>query len=118
MAKKKLGLEDLGGFVFSTNDEFDETSYTNGDSQEELAPEDQKLEAHFSNKGRGGKTVTIIKNYQGPEEELIKLGKLLKKKCGVGGSTKDGEIIIQGDDREKIMQILQNEGYQVKRVGG
>lgn len=118
MAKKKLGLEDLGGFVFSTNDDFDENAYVDGESQEELAPKDQELEAHFSNKGRGGKTVTIIKGFQGPEEELISLGKKLKKKCGVGGSTKDGEIIIQGDDREKVMQILRKEGYNVKRVGG
>lgn len=118
MAKKKLGLEDLGGFVFSTNDDFDESDYVEGESQEEIEPKDQKLEAHFSNKGRGGKTVTIIKGFQGPEEELISLGKMLKKKCGVGGSTKDGEIIIQGDDREKVMQILRKEGYNVKRVGG
>ncbi|HKJ48717.1 MAG TPA: translation initiation factor [Christiangramia sp.] len=118
MAKKKLGLEDLGGFVFSTNDDFDESEYTDGQSQEELEPGEQELEAHFSNKGRGGKTVTIIRGFQGPEEELISLGKMLKKKCGVGGSTKDGEIIIQGDDREKIMQILKKEGYNVKRVGG
>lgn len=118
MAKKKLGLEDLGGFVFSTNEDFDESEYTNGESQDELAPKDQQLEAHFSNKGRGGKTVTIIKGYEGSDEDLIVLGKTLKKKCGVGGSTKDGEIIIQGDDRAKIMKILKKEGYNVKRVGG
>lgn len=117
MAKKKMGLEDLGGFVFSTNDDFDENEYLEGD-QEPLEPKDQQLEAHFSNKGRGGKTVTIIKGFEGPDEELIALGKTLKKKCGVGGSTKDGEIIIQGDDREKVMQILKKEGYNVKRVGG
>ncbi|MCP9200426.1 translation initiation factor [Gramella sp. GC03-9] len=119
MAKKKLGLEDLGGFVFSTNDDFDEKDYVEDESQESLSPDEQELEAHFSNKGRGGKTVTIIKGYQGPEEDLIALGKLLKKKCGVGGSVKDGEIIIQGDDREKIIQLLKKEGYKkVKRVGG
>lgn len=116
MAKKKLGLEDLGGFVFSTNDDFD------GNEQEEfdetLAPEDQYLEAHFSSKGRGGKTVTIIKGFQGTNDDLVILGKKLKKKCGVGGSAKDGEIIIQGDDREKIMELLKKDGYNVKRVGG
>jgi len=118
MAKKKLGLEDLGGFVFSTNDDFNESDYTNEESHNELSPKNQQLEAHFSNKGRGGKTVTIIKGYQGSDEDLIALGKTLKKKCGVGGSTKDGEIIIQGDHREKIMKILKKEGYHVKRVGG
>ncbi|MCM8570088.1 translation initiation factor [Gramella jeungdoensis] len=118
MAKKKLGLEDLGGFVFSTNEDFDDSEYADEESQEPLPPGEQELEAHFSNKGRGGKTVTIIKGFQGPEEDLIALGKMLKKKCGVGGSTKDGEIIIQGDHRDKIMQLLKKEGYKVKRVGG
>ena len=116
MAKKKLGLEDLGGFVFSTNDDFE------GNEQEETnetpAPEEQQLEAHFSSKGRGGKTVTIIKGFQGTNDDLVVLGKKLKKKCGVGGSAKDGEIIIQGDDREKIMELLRKDGYNVKRVGG
>lgn len=118
MAKKKLGLEDLGGFVFSTNDDFDESDYIEDEAKETTAPEDQELEAHFSNKGRGGKTVTIIKGFEGTDEDLAALGKLLKKKCGVGGSVKDGEVIIQGDDREKIMDILRKEGYKVKRVGG
>lgn len=118
MAKKKLGLEDLGGFVFSTNEDFDENEYLDEQEEQALAPEDQELEAHFSNKGRGGKTVTIIKGFQGPEEDLIFLGKKLKKKCGVGGSVKDGEIIIQGDERDKIMKLLQKDGYKVKRVGG
>ena len=118
MAKKKLGLEDLGGFVFSTNDDFDESEYRDEEKIESLEPEEQELEAHFSSKGRGGKTVTIIKGYEGPDDELNALGKKLKKKCGVGGSVKDGEIIIQGDDREKIIQILKKEGYKVKRVGG
>ena len=116
MAKKKLGLEDLGGFVFSTNDDFNGTEQE--ESDETLAPEDQYLEAHFSNKGRGGKTVTIIKGFQGTNDDLVVLGKKLKKKCGVGGSAKDGEIIIQGDDREKIMELLKKDGYNVKRVGG
>jgi len=118
MAKKKLNnLSDLGGFVFSTNENEDFSSLSD-DNQDTLAPDKQQLEAHFSNKGRGGKTVTVILGFQGTETDLKALGKLLKKKCGVGGSVKDGEIIIQGNYREKIMEILKKEGYPVKRVGG
>ncbi len=118
MAKKKLNsLSDLSGFVFSTNEQED-FSANNEASQKTLVKSDQYLEAHFSNKGRGGKTVTIIKGFEGSENELKNLAKLLKTKCGVGGSTKDGEIIIQGNYRDKIMQILQKDGYHVKRVGG
>ena len=116
MAKKKLSnLSDLGGFVFSTNDNFD---LNQNEEQETIAPQQQRLEAMFSNKGRGGKTVTVIKGFEGSEEDLKALGKKLKTKCGVGGSTKDGEIIIQGKFRDKIMEILKSEGYNVKRVGG
>lgn len=115
MAKKKLGLEDLGGFVFSTNDDFE---LVNDTTEETLSPKEQRLEAHFSNKGRGGKVVTVVKGFVGTEEDLKTLGKLLKVKCGVGGSVKDNEIIIQGNHRDKIVQILQKEGYNVKRVGG
>jgi len=118
MAKKKLSsLSDLGGFVFSTN-ENEEFSSFDEVTNETLTPKDQFLEAHFSNKGRGGKTVTLISGFQGTESDLKDLGKLLKTKCGVGGSVKEGEIIIQGNYRDKIMQILQDEGYRVKRVGG
>lgn len=116
MAKKKLSnLSDLGGFVFSTNEDFD---LNQNETQETLAPKEQYLEALFSNKGRGGKTVTVIKGFEGADEDLKALGKLLKTKCGVGGSTKDGEIIIQGKFRDKVMEILKAEGYNVKRVGG
>ena len=116
MAKKKLNsLEDLGGFVFSTNDDFE---LENGTVEETLDTSSQYLEAHFSNKGRGGKVVTVVKGFVGAEEDLKALGKLLKVKCGVGGSVKDNEIIIQGKYRDKIVQILEKEGYNVKRVGG
>ncbi len=118
MAKKKLNsLSDLGGFVFSTNEKEDFAEYTQ-DSEEELKNNQQFLEAHFSNKGRGGKTVTVIKGYVGSESNLKALGKFLKQKCGVGGSVKDGEIIIQGNYRDKIIEILKKENYNVKRVGG
>ena len=116
MSKKRLNsLEDLGGFVFSTNDNFE---FEKQDDQETLAPNNQNLEAHFSNKGRGGKTVTVITGFIGSETDLKALGKLLKTKCGVGGSVKDQEIIIQGNYRDKIMEILKKEGYNIKRVGG
>jgi translation initiation factor 1 len=118
MAKKKLGLEDLGGMVFSTSSDFDPGEYNKESEDDTPANKNQLLEAHFSNKGRGGKTVTVIKGFQGKTEDLIELGKQLKKKCGVGGSVKDGEIIIQGDFREKLIQLLKDDGYRVKRVGG
>ncbi|MCM4158865.1 translation initiation factor [Antarcticibacterium flavum] len=117
MGRKKLGLEDLGGLVFSTNNNFNPENDP-GEEIQTPPPGEQRLEAHFSSKGRGGKTVTVIKGFEGNEEDLQKLGKDLKKKCGVGGSVKDGEIIIQGDVREKVMQLLINDGYKVKRVGG
>lgn len=118
MAKKKLNsLSDLGGFVFSTNENEDFSGFSD-DQPVKTDPKDQQLEAHFSNKGRGGKTVTIVSGFQGDESELKALAKLLKTKCGVGGSVKNGDIIIQGNYRDKIMSILKQEGYQVKRVGG
>lgn len=116
MAKKINNLEDLGGFVFSTNENFEFAS--NQENEETLAPKLQRLEAHLDKKNRGGKVATIIKGFQGNEEDLKTLGKMLKTKCGVGGSVKDNEIIIQGNFRDKVIQILQNEGYSVKRVGG
>ena len=116
MGKKKLSnLGDLGGFVFSTNSDFE---YENTSEGETLVPTEQFLEAQFSNKGRGGKTVTVIKGFVGQEQDLKTLAKLLKTKFGVGGSVKDNDIIIQGNYRDKIMEILKNSGYNVKRVGG
>lgn len=122
MSKKKLNnlsdLSSLGGFVFSTNNKEDFSEYTSDSENENLENNEQYLEAHFSNKGRGGKTVTIIKGFIGSETGLKALGKLLKQKCGVGGSVKDGEIIIQGNYRDKIIEILKKENYKVKRIGG
>lgn len=118
MSKKKVNsFSDLGGFVFSTNENEDFSTFDKEDDVA-LKPEEQQLEAHFSNKGRGGKIVTVIKGFQGSEKDLKALGKLLKNKCGVGGSVKEGEIIIQGNIRDKITKILESECYKVKRVGG
>lgn len=116
MSKKLNDLSALGAFAYSTNDD---VYFDNGDQEAEtLANNKQQLEAIFSNKGRGGKTVTVIRGFVGTETDLKSLGKLLKNKCGVGGSVKDGEIIIQGKHRDRIMEILSKDGYKVKRVGG
>lgn len=116
MAKKLSSLDDLGGFVFSTNKDFELES--NDDQMETLPNNQQKLEAHLDKKNRGGKVATIIKGYEGSDDDLKSLAKQLKTLCGVGGSAKEGEIIIQGDFRNKIMDFLTKEGYKVKRVGG
>ncbi|MHA3789360.1 translation initiation factor [Flavobacterium hauense] len=116
MAKKLSSLDDLGGFVFSTNKEFEFES--NDEQQETLANNQQKLEAHLDKKNRGGKVATIIKGFEGSDDDLKALAKQLKTLCGVGGAAKDGEIIIQGNFRDKIIDFLAKEGYKVKRVGG
>ena len=76
------------------------------------------MEAHYSRKNRAGKVVTLIKGFQGSSQELKKLGKTLKNAVGVGGTIKNGEIIIQGNLRDKIMELLKKMGHDVKRVGG
>ena len=85
-------------------------------SEDQFVP--QQLEAHFSNKGRAGKTVTLIKGFEGETTELKALAKNLKNAVGVGGTIKNGEIIIQGNYRDKLMTILQEMGHKVKRVVG
>lgn len=112
-----MGLEDLGGFVFSTDEDF-ELNEKSDEIKETPPPSKQYLEAHYSSKGRAGKVVTVVSGFVGTDEDLTILGKTLKKKCGVGGSVKDGEIIIQGDVRDKIMAYLTEKKYNVKRVGG
>lgn len=76
------------------------------------------LVCKFEKKGRGGKPVTLIEGFEGPEKELKALSKTLKNKLAIGGSEKDGVIIVQGDNRDKIMALLQEMGYKTKRVGG
>lgn len=116
MAKKINNLEDLGGFVFSTNKDFE---FENEQNDTETLPNNlQKLEAHLDKKNRGGKIATIIKGFEGTDDDLKTLAKKIKTLCGVGGSAKDSEIIIQGNFRDKIIDFLTKEGYKVKRVGG
>ena len=102
--KKRIGV------VYSTNPDY---AYSD-DSQEEadtLPKNQQKLRLNMERAGRGDKTVTLVKGYVGSEEDITALSKLLNQKCGVGGSVKDGEIIIQGDHRQRLVEILKKEGY-------
>lgn len=102
--KKRVGV------VYSTNPDYEYSV----DSQEETdtrPKNQQKLRLNMERAGRGGKTVTLIKGFVGSEEDITALCKLLKQKCGVGGSVKDGEIIIQGDHRQRLIEILKKEGY-------
>ena len=103
------------GIMYSTNSDF-EYEYANQE-METLPASKQNLKVYIE-KHRAGKIAVIIKNFVGTTDDLKKLGKLLKTKCGVGGSTKNGEVIIQGNMREKVMEILQKEGFHYKRVGG
>lgn len=114
-SKKLSSLGDLGGFVYSTNENF---SAETEDDTPAIDAAHQQLEAHLEKKGRGGKVVVIIKGFKGSDEALKDLAKQLKNHCGVGGSSKNGEIIIQGNVRDKLMDFLDKKSYKVKRVGG
>lgn len=105
-----------GGLVYSTNSSMDLNS--DYEQEETLAPSEQMLRVMLDRKNRGGKTVTIIAGFIGTEDDLQALGKKLKAACGVGGSIKDGEIIIQGEKRDFIMPLLEKWGFKTKRVGG
>ena len=103
------------GVVYSTNPEFQFSGQDNGEDAETLPETKQKLIVAIDRKHRAGKQVTLVKGFIGKDSDLESLAKSLKSKCGVGGSVKDGEIIIQGDLRDRIISILQSSGYPAKR---
>lgn len=112
---KSNSLADLGGMVYSTNPNYKPEE--SDEPTESLSPSTQDLRVWLEKNHRGGKTATVIKGFVGSDDDLEALGKTLKTKCGTGGSAKDGEIIIQGDHREKIMTILAQLGYKAKKAG-
>ena len=112
----KKNKPDSKGFVYSTdpNFQFEEEQQ----ALQTLPPEQQKLRVWLDTKQRAGKAVTLITGFVGINEDLEDLGKKLKNACGTGGSAKDGEIIIQGDQREKVMQWLLKNGYKNSKKAG
>jgi len=113
---KKNEWKNREGVVYSTSQNF-EYEFAGKDEQTTLPPQQQNLRAQLDKNGRAGKQVTLVTGFIGTSGDLETLTKLLKTKCGVGGSSKNGEIVLQGDLRDKVVQALLKEGYKAKRVG-
>lgn len=110
---KKNDWKKREGVVYSTDKSFD-YQYQSDNEKETLPKQQQQLRVELDKSGRAGKTVTLITGFIGSSADLDALAKLLKTRCGTGGSAKDGEILIQGDVRNKVAEILQKEGYKAR----
>lgn len=106
------------GIVYSTNPDFEYKLKSQTTQNETLPPGSQDLRVCIDRRNRSGKTVTLVTGFCGKEEDLEQLGKMLKSKCGTGGSVKHGEIIIQGDFAQRVLELLKQMGYKAKRAGG
>ena len=106
--------KDRLGIVYSTNSDFN-YEHSGEEEAETLAPSEQNLRVTIDRKQRKGKAVTLVSGFVGTNDDLKELGKILKTKCGVGGSAKDGEIIIQGELKEKVSQLLIENGYRLRK---
>ncbi len=104
------------GMVYSTNPNFEYTDSTQ--EEQSISPSEQNLRVWLDRKLKGGKVATIVKGFVGSDSELKELARELKTKCGVGGAAKDGEIIVQGDHRDRVVEILIKSGYKCKKAGG
>jgi translation initiation factor 1 len=114
MSKKNKNIQ---GIVYSTDSQFN-YQFEQEEEAATLPPQQQSLKVMIDRKNRGGKEATLVTGFIGTDADLQSLGKLLKSKCGVGGSAKEGEIIIQGNHADKVLQLLLQQGYKAKRAGG
>lgn len=113
---KKNDWKKRDGIVYSTESAFS-YSYESEEEQATLPAQQQNLKVGLDKSGRAGKQVTLVSGFVGTSKDLEALGKSLKSKCGTGGSVKGGDILIQGDFRDKVVAALQAEGYKARRIG-
>ena len=115
----KKSKKNRSGIVYSTNPDYEYSNADDDNGGNEVAPNNQVLRIFLDRKRRKGKEVTLVTGFEGSDDDLKALGKMLKSKCGVGGTVKDGEIMVQGNHRDKVLKLLLDAGYsRTKKSGG